>query len=75
MHENSKLEDLSVIQFGKDSEVLIKSKFSGTNNEFQSILFKSFINNPFKVNRVDLIGPKVGKELQTDAIYAVMLLS
>lgn len=73
LHENSKLEDLSVIQFGKDSEVLIKSKFSGTNNEFQSILLKSFIDNPFKTNRVDLIGPKVGKELQTDALYAVIL--
>ncbi len=71
--DNSILKDLSIIQFGKDSEVLMKSKFSGTNNEFQEILSKSFKDKPFKINRIDLIGPKVGKELQSDAFYAVVL--
>ena len=71
--DSNLLEDLSVIEFGKESEILIKSKFTGSNNEFQRILSTLFKDRLFKINRIDLIGPKVGKELQNDAMYAVIL--
>ena len=70
---NNKLQDLSITEFGGSNEFLIKTKFEGTNNEFQDILFNSFKENNFNINRIDLIGPKIGKELQRDAIYAVVL--
>lgn len=34
---------------------------------------EKFVNNPFNVLKEDKVGPKVGKELKTDAIIAVML--
>ncbi|MEJ5350611.1 MAG: protein translocase subunit SecF [Melioribacteraceae bacterium] len=36
-------------------------------------LSEKFVNNPFNVLKEDKVGPKVGKELKTDAVIAVML--
>lgn len=36
-------------------------------------LSEKFVDNPFSVLKEDKVGPKVGKELKTDAIIAVML--
>lgn len=36
-------------------------------------LSEKFVDNPFNVLKEDKVGPKVGKELKTDAVIAVML--
>ena len=36
-------------------------------------LSETFANNPFQVLKEDKVGPKVGKELKTDAVLAVLL--
>ncbi len=40
-------------------------------DKIKSTLSKEFSNNPFETLREDKIGPKIGKELRRDALYAV----
>jgi preprotein translocase subunit SecF len=61
-----------IITFGSANEVLIKTQFSGVNSELESNL-KSVIKSEFQVRRVESVGPKIGKELQSDALSAILL--
>jgi len=45
----------------------------GVADIIQEKLREKFTDNPFKVLKVDLVGPKIGKELKTDAVIAVFL--
>ena len=66
------LESSEIITFGSPNEVLIKTQFSGANSELESNL-KSAIKSEFQVRRVESVGPKIGKELQSDALSAILL--
>jgi len=61
-----------IITFGDPNEVLIKTQFSGANSELRSNL-ESVIKSKFDIRRVESVGPKVGKELQSDALRAILL--
>ena len=61
-----------IVEFGSPDEVLIKTQFSGANSELESNL-KSAIKSEFQVRRVESVGPKIGKELQSDALSAILL--
>lgn len=65
-------ESLEIITFGSPNEVLIKTQFSGANSELESNL-KTAIESEFQVRRVESVGPKIGKELQSDALSAILL--
>ena len=65
-------ESSEIITFGSPNEVLIKTQFSGANSELESNL-KSAIKSEFQVRRVESVGPKIGKELQSDALSAILL--
>ena len=65
-------ESAEIITFGSPNEVLIKTQFSGANSELESNL-KSAIKSEFQVRRVESVGPKIGKELQSDALSAIFL--
>ena len=65
-------ESAEIITFGSPNEVLIKTQFSGANSELESNL-KSAIKSEFQVRRVESVGPKIGKELQSDALSAILL--
>ena len=65
-------ESSEIITFGSPNEVLIKTQFSGANSELEYNL-KSAIKSEFQVRRVESVGPKIGKELQSDALSAILL--
>jgi preprotein translocase subunit SecF len=65
-------ESSEIITFGSPNEILIKTQFSGANIELESNL-RSAIKSEFQVRRVESVGPKIGKELQSDALSAILL--
>jgi len=65
-------ESSEIITFGSPNEVLIKTQFSGANSELESNL-RTAIKSEFQIRRVESVGPKIGKELQSDALSAILL--
>jgi preprotein translocase subunit SecF len=72
------LKDAVVQKFGGENEFLIRvEKAAGDleamSKSIQTSLQGRFTNNPLEIRRVELVGPKVGKDLKTKAIWAVGL--
>ena len=61
-----------IVEFGSPDEVLIKTQFSGSSSEISAKL-TSALGETFTLRRVESVGPKIGKELQTDALKAIGL--
>ena len=61
--------------FGSPSDILIRTaeQTQGTTalDVIRKELTTQFPNNPFKILKEDKIGPKIGAELRTNAIYAI----
>ena len=68
----NKFDGSEIITFGSPNEVLIKTQFSGSNSELESNL-RSAIKSEFQIRRVESVGPKIGRELQSDALSAILL--
>lgn len=71
--------------YGRDNQVLIRVKNEGatavdattvgankTSDRLQQVLKTAFPDNPTTLLKVDNIGPKIGKELRLQALYAVL---
>ena len=61
-----------IIKFGSQKEVLIKTQFSGSSNEISEKLITA-LGEKFTLRRVESVGPKIGRELQQDALVAIGL--
>jgi len=61
-----------IVEFGSPDEILIKTQFSGSSSEISEILTLA-LGNSFTLRRVESAGPKIGKELLTDALKAIGL--
>ena len=61
-----------IIKFGSKEEVLIKTQFSGSSNEISEKLTIA-LGETFILRRVESVGPKIGRELQQDALVAIGL--
>ena len=61
-----------IIEFGNPDEVLIKTQFSGSSSEISEKLTTA-LSETFILRRVESVGPKIGKELQRDALVAIGL--
>ena len=61
-----------IVEFGSPDEVLIKTQFSGSSSEISEKLALA-LGNTFTLRRVESVGPKIGKELQNDALKAIGL--
>jgi preprotein translocase subunit SecF len=61
-----------IVEFGSPDEVLIKTQFSGSSSEISEKLTLA-LGNSFTLRRVESVGPKIGKELQSDALKAIAL--
>ena len=59
-----------IVEFGSPDEVLIKTQFSGSSSEISEQLTLA-LGNTFTLRRVESVGPKIGKELQNDALKAI----
>lgn len=62
---------------GSEKDVLIKTPEQGegtiVSDNIKIALKKSIPGNNYEVLRIDKVGPKIGKELRTSAIYATIL--
>ena len=56
-----------IIEFGSPEEVLIKTQFNDSSNEISEKLTTA-LGETFTLRRVESVGPKIGKELQQDAL-------
>jgi preprotein translocase subunit SecF len=72
------LKDAVVQKFGGENEFLIRvEKTTGDleaiSKSIQTSLQEQFKDRPLEIRRVELVGPKVGKDLKTKAMWAVAL--
>ena len=62
--------------FGSDRDILIRTVEQGEGNtvgdKIQGALKQEFAANPYTVLKEDKIGPKIGRELRMNALYAVI---
>ena len=65
-------EGAEIVEFGSPDEVLIKTQLSGSSSEISEKLTTA-LGETFTLRRVESVGPKIGKELQTDALKAIGL--
>lgn len=67
--------DSEIKYFGEDDEVAIRSSSERSIEELsitlENIISEAFPDNPFVVQRVEKVGPKIGKELIVDALSAI----
>jgi len=61
-----------IVEFGSPDEILIKTQFSGSSSEISEQLTLA-LGKTFTLRRVESVGPKIGKELQSDALKAIGL--
>jgi preprotein translocase subunit SecF len=71
-------EEANVQNFGGENEFLIRVEKTSENLEevskkIQASLQERFKDNAFEIRRVEAVGPKVGKDLKTKALWAVGL--
>ena len=62
-----------VVEFGSSKELLIKTDLIENTEEANEKLSSALSNSKYEVRRVEMVGPKIGKELKNDAIYAIVL--
>ncbi len=72
------LKDAVVQKFGGENEFLIRVEKSSSDLEamsksIQNSLQEQFKTTPLEIRRIELVGPKVGKDLKTKAMWAVGL--
>jgi preprotein translocase subunit SecF len=62
--------------FGSDRDILIRTVEQGEGStvaeKIRTALKEQFPTNPYSVLKEDKIGPKIGRELRTNALYAVI---
>jgi len=61
-----------IVEFGSPDEILIKTQFTGSSSEISEKLTLA-LGKTFRLRRVESVGPKIGKELQSDALKAIGL--
>ena len=62
----------TIQKVGEDNQIMIRSA-QGSEKKIQDQIKKDFPDNKFEVLRLESVGPTVGKELKTKAIWAVVL--
>ncbi len=72
------LKDAMVQKFGGENEFLIRVEkatgdLEGMSKSLQTSLQGQFQGNPVEIRNLELVGPKVGKDLKTKAMWAVGL--
>lgn len=71
MLKEQDLGNVSIVAFGDENEVLIKTAASGTIVEQK--LNNAFSGKNFETRRIESVGPKIGKELSKTAVRAILV--
>ena len=68
--------DSEIKHFGALNEIVIRAGINQTTDEltntFEPIIRAALPDNPFSEQRLEKVGPKIGKELILDALYAIL---
>ena len=67
--------DSEIKHFGSPNEIVINSGIQLSTDELsttiEGIIKETFTDNPFVIQRVEKVGPKIGKELIVDTLLAI----
>ncbi|MCX7878894.1 MAG: protein translocase subunit SecF, partial [Ignavibacteria bacterium] len=74
--ERSGMLGAEIKTMGSDKDILIRTAELGegslVSDRIKESLTQNFPDNKYEVLRIDKVGPKIGKELRTSAIYATI---
>ena len=70
---STELSKAEITQFGKNNEYRIKTSINSKTQSINDILSNNLAKYNYEIRRVENVGPKIGKELQLQAIYAIGL--
>ena len=62
-----------IIEFGSPDEFLLKGKIIDYSEEFRNSIKSTLGEMQYEIRRVETVGPKIGKELRSSAIYAILM--
>ena len=71
--ETTNLNNAEITQFGKNNEFRIKTNISNKSGGLAETLSNHLIDYKYELRRIENVGPKIGNELQLQAIYAIAL--
>ena len=71
--ETTNLNNAEITQFGKNNEFRIKTNISNKSGGLAETLSNYFVDYKYELRRIENVGPKIGNELQLQAIYAIAL--
>ena len=71
--KSTELNKSEITQFGKNNEYRIKTGINNKTQNINDILSDNLYNYNYEVRRIENVGPKIGNELQLQAIYAIGL--
>ena len=67
--------DSEITHFGSENDILIRAGVQRSDEELfvtiEKIISNVLLDNPFEVQRIEKVGPKMGEELIVDAILAI----
>ena len=61
--------NVEIVTVGSENEVIIRTQLVG--QDLKEKLNTAFANKSFETRRIELVGPKIGKELSTTAVRAI----
>jgi len=71
--ENNEILTSEIITFGSENELLIKLQNTSSDNKETIYKVKEALGQNLEIRRVESVGPKIGKELTSDAIKAISI--
>ena len=71
--KSTELSKSEITQFGQNNEYRIKASISDKSQSISNILSNNLSMYDYEVRRIENVGPKIGNELQLQAIYAIGL--
>ena len=71
--KSTNLNNSEITQFGKNNEYRIKTSINNQSGKINNIFTEKFSQYNYEIRRIENVGPKIGNELQLQAIYAIGL--
>ena len=69
---NSNVSVSQIIEFGNNKEYILRTQNSHNNSKILIADLQSIFKTQFDVRRVETVGPRIGKELRSDAFKAII---
>ncbi|MAV59143.1 MAG: protein translocase subunit SecF [Candidatus Marinimicrobia bacterium] len=69
---NSSVSVSQIIEFGNNKEYILRTQNSQNNSKILIADLQSIFETQFDVRRVETVGPRIGKELRSDAFKAII---